>query len=168
MAPFCREPTMPDPKEPAGSEDRTVSKEDGAPSSPDGERIGAYRLEGRLGRGGMGEVFLARDERLGRWVAIKRIRHDSHPAVRERFRREARAAARLNHPAVVQIYDVVEDGSSDAIVMEHAEGRTLARAAGGGAAGAGRRRSVWRARSPTVWPRRTPPGSSIATSRPRT
>ena len=91
----------------------------------DGERIGAYRLEGRLGRGGMGEVFLARDERLGRWVAIKRIRHDSHPAARERFRREARAAARLNHPAVVQIYDVIEDGSSDAIVMEHAEGQTL-------------------------------------------
>ncbi len=120
---------MPDPREPAGSENPTVSMDDGAPSLPDGERIGAYRLEGRLGRGGMGEVFLARDERLGRWVAIKRIRHDSQPAMRERFRREARAAARLNHPAVVQIYDVVEDGSGDAlvdaIIMELAEGRTL-------------------------------------------
>jgi eukaryotic-like serine/threonine-protein kinase len=99
---------MPEPKDP-----------------PEGERIGAYRLEGRLGQGGMGEVFLARDERLGRRVAIKRVHRDSQPAVRERFRREARAAARLNHPAIVQIYDVVEDGSGDAIVMELAEGRTL-------------------------------------------
>ncbi len=93
--------------------------------SLEAERIGAYRLEGRLGQGGMGEVFLACDERLGRRVAIKRVRRDSHPAVRERFRREARAAARLNHPAIVQIYDVVEDGPGDAIVMELAEGRTL-------------------------------------------
>src|SRR5262245_12411595 len=90
-----------------------------------GEQIGVYRLEGWLGEGGMGEVFLARDERLGRRVAIKRVRHGSHPAVRARFRRAARAAARLNHPAIIQIYDVVEDGSADAIVMELAEGRTL-------------------------------------------
>jgi tetratricopeptide (TPR) repeat protein len=96
-----------------------------ASALPPGERIGAYRLERRLGRGGMGEVFLAQDERLGRRVAIKVVRHGASPALRERFRREARAAARLSHPAVVQIYDIVEDGSGDAIVMEHAEGRTL-------------------------------------------
>jgi serine/threonine protein kinase/Flp pilus assembly protein TadD len=89
--------------------------------------IGPYRVERRLGQGGMGEVFLAHDERLGRRVAIKRIREGSAPAVRsERFRREARAAARLSHPAIVQIYDLVEDSAGVAIVMEYVEGRTLA------------------------------------------
>ena len=160
---------MPDPKEPAGSEDRTVSKEDGVSASPDGERIGAYRLEGRLGRGGMGEVFLARDERLGRWVAIKRIRHDiACRPVRERFRREARAAARLNHPAVVQIYDVVEDGSTTPSSWSTRKARPSARCMTAGLAGAGsgdpagardRRRPRRRSR---------PTDSSIATSRPRT
>ena len=96
------------------------------------ERIGAYRLERRLGRGGMGEVFLARDERLGRRVAIKRVRPGAAPSMRERFRREARAAARLNHPAVVQIYDILEDDAGDAIVMEYAEGSTLRELLAGG------------------------------------
>lgn len=92
------------------------------------ERIGAYRLESRLGRGGMGEVFLAWDDRLKRRVAIKRIRQDSaDPGQRrERFRREAQAAAGLSHPAIVQIYDIAEDASGDGIVMEYVEGRTLA------------------------------------------
>ncbi|HYO11703.1 MAG TPA: protein kinase [Thermoanaerobaculia bacterium] len=89
-------------------------------------------MERRLGRGGMGEVFLALDERLGRRVAIKRVRHGASPALRERFRREAKAAARLNHPAVVQIYDILEDGAGDAIVMEYAEGRTLRELLAGG------------------------------------
>ncbi|MES1211087.1 MAG: protein kinase, partial [Acidobacteriota bacterium] len=74
--------------------------------------IGSYRVEKRLGQGGMGEVFLAFDDRLARRVAVKRIR--SGPELdrqSERFRREARVAARLNHPAVVHIYDLVEDGS---------------------------------------------------------
>ncbi|MEA2604850.1 MAG: eukaryotic-like serine/threonine-protein kinase [Acidobacteriota bacterium] len=89
--------------------------------------IGPYRVERRLGQGGMGEVFLAHDDRLGRRVAIKRIREGSAPAIRsERFRREARAAARLSHPAIVQIYDLVEDSAGVAIVMEYVEGRTLA------------------------------------------
>jgi tetratricopeptide (TPR) repeat protein/predicted Ser/Thr protein kinase len=88
--------------------------------------IGPYRLARRLGRGGMGEVFLAWDERLGRRVAVKRILRDTpRPEDRERFRREARAAARLSHPAVVQVYDFVEDDTGDAIVLEYVEGRTL-------------------------------------------
>jgi serine/threonine-protein kinase len=88
--------------------------------------IGPYRLARRLGRGGMGEVFLAWDERLGRRVAVKRIPRDT-PSFqeRERLSREARAAARLSHPAVVQVYDFVEDASGDAIVLEYVEGRTL-------------------------------------------
>ncbi len=92
------------------------------------ERIGAYRVEARLGLGGMGEVLLAWDERLERRVAIKRIRQEAGltSEQRERFRREARLAARLSHSAVVQVYDLISDGPDDAIVMEYVEGRTLA------------------------------------------
>ena len=99
------------------------------------ERLGPYRIERPLGRGGMGEVFLARDERLGRPVAVKRIRHDAPPGAeaRERLRREARAVARLNHPAIVQVYDVLEEGGCDWIVLEYVPGDSLAElvAAGG-------------------------------------
>ncbi|HTG31450.1 MAG TPA: protein kinase [Thermoanaerobaculia bacterium] len=94
------------------------------------DRIGAYRLVRRLGSGGMGEVFLAWDGRLERTVAAKRMRpdRDRGGARRERFRREARAAARLNHPNVVQIFDLVESGdeAGDWIVMEYVQGRSLA------------------------------------------
>lgn len=92
------------------------------------ERIGSYRILGRLGRGGMGEVFLAWDDRLRRKVAIKRIRggdSDLAPALRQRLLREARAAASLNHPAIVQVYDLITDDEGDCIVMEYVEGRTL-------------------------------------------
>jgi serine/threonine protein kinase/tetratricopeptide (TPR) repeat protein len=92
------------------------------------ERIGAYRLESPLGRGGMGEVFLAWDERLERPVAIKRIRHDAFVQghQRERFRREARLAARLSHASIVQVHELVVEESGDAIVMEYVDGPTLA------------------------------------------
>jgi serine/threonine-protein kinase len=76
----------------------------------------------------MGTVVLAFDARLQRHVAIKRIRagHQRNPLARERLRREAAAAATLNHPAVVQVHDILEDASGEAIVMEYVEGRTLA------------------------------------------
>lgn len=92
------------------------------------ERIGPYRLEGLLGVGGMGEVYRAHDERLDRWVALKQISAsgNAYRRMRQRFRREARAAARLNHPAIVQIYDVIEGRGVDWIVMELVEGETLA------------------------------------------
>jgi len=93
------------------------------------ERIGPYRILSRLGAGGMGEVFLAIDERLDRRVALKRIRPTGEPTPdrRERFRREARLAARLNHPAIVQIYDVLTDGDAEILVFEYVEGATLRR-----------------------------------------
>lgn len=98
------------------------------------ERIGPYRVLERLGAGGMGEVFLAYDERLDRRVALKRILPEvgSTPERRERFRREARVAARLNHPAIVQVYDVVAEEDVDTIVMEYVEGKNLRRLAGEG------------------------------------
>jgi serine/threonine-protein kinase len=76
----------------------------------------------------MGEVFLAWDDRLGRRVAIKRIRPDIGLSSnqRERLRREARAAARLSHSAIVQVYELIGDAMGDAIVLEYIEGVTLA------------------------------------------
>jgi len=89
--------------------------------------IGPYRVLEELGAGGMGEVFLAHDARLDRRVAIKRIRPESggRTEARERFRREARLAARLSHPAIVQVYDILQENDSDSIVMEYVEGRNL-------------------------------------------
>jgi len=93
------------------------------------EHIGPYRVTGRLGRGGMGEVFSGYDDRLDRPVALKRILGDSHDPQKalERFRREARAAARLSHPAIVRIYDWVDCEDQHWLVMELVEGRTLDR-----------------------------------------
>jgi serine/threonine protein kinase/tetratricopeptide (TPR) repeat protein len=110
---------------PSAESERMQEPEHALPS--DTWSIGPYRVEKRLGRGGMGEVFLAWDERLGRRVAIKRIRPGPElERLSERFRREARVAARLSHPSVVHVYDLVEDGSGLSIVMEYVEGRTLA------------------------------------------
>ena len=89
-------------------------------------RIGPYQILERIGAGGMGEVFLAYDARLDRRVAIKRIRPGPvSPVSRERFRREARLAARLSHSAIVQVYDILEEEESEYIVMEYVEGTTL-------------------------------------------
>ncbi|MCA9712714.1 MAG: serine/threonine protein kinase, partial [Myxococcales bacterium] len=89
-------------------------------------RIGRYTIEHRLGSGGMGEVYLAHDEILDRSVAVKVISGiDPDPAAKERFLTEARAAARLNHPNVVSVF---EFGAVDAqlfIVMEYVPGTTL-------------------------------------------
>jgi eukaryotic-like serine/threonine-protein kinase len=90
--------------------------------------IGDYQVLGVLGSGGMGTVVLALDARLQRHVAIKRLRAGSEmsPLARERLRREAVAAATLNHPALVKVHHILEEESGDAIVMEYVEGRTLA------------------------------------------
>ncbi|MEM8933722.1 MAG: serine/threonine protein kinase, partial [Acidobacteriota bacterium] len=73
------------------------------------DRIGSYRIVRSIALGGMGQVLLAHDEGLDRPVAIKRLRPEASldPERRERFRREARLAAGIDHPAIVRIYDVV-------------------------------------------------------------
>ena len=87
-----------------------------------------YELHRRLGRGGMAEVFLARDQLLDRPVAVKVLFPEfaTDPAFVERFRREAQAAANLNHPNIVGVYDWGEEDGTYFIVMEYVEGRTLA------------------------------------------
>jgi class 3 adenylate cyclase/tRNA A-37 threonylcarbamoyl transferase component Bud32/tetratricopeptide (TPR) repeat protein len=91
------------------------------------DRIGPYRLEEQIGSGGMGVVYRAYDERLDRWVAVKFIQPGKHEdkVGRERLRREARASARLSHPAIVRIFDMVQTEDGDGIVMELVEGKTL-------------------------------------------
>ncbi|MFF7161453.1 Stk1 family PASTA domain-containing Ser/Thr kinase [Streptomyces sp. NPDC008086] len=92
---------------------------------------GRYELGQVLGRGGMAEVYLAHDTRLGRTVAVKTLRADlaRDPSFQARFRREAQSAASLNHPAIVAVYDTGEDYIDNVsipyIVMEYVDGSTL-------------------------------------------
>lgn len=90
------------------------------------DKVGPYRLESLLGRGGMGEVYRAWDDRLARSVALKRLTGRQSRERRQRFQTEARALAGLNHPAIVQIYDLVEEGGDLWMVMELVAGTTLA------------------------------------------
>lgn len=95
-----------------------------------GSTIGPYRVGRRIGGGGMGEVFLAWDPRLEREVAVKRIRSrgeesGSDPERRARFRHEARITAALNHPAIVQVFDLITEGDADHLVMEFVPGLSL-------------------------------------------
>ena len=96
--------------------------------------IGPYRVVERLGAGGMGEVYLAVDTRLNRKVALKYLSDPSLdvPRARERLLREARAAAQITHPNIAAIYDILDSGAHPCIVMEYAQGDTLARIAARG------------------------------------
>ena len=94
-----------------------------------GRRLRQYLITASLGRGGMGEVWLARDTTLERDVAIKTLpaAGDTDAAIRkERFFREARAASALNHPNIITIYEINSDEAVDFIAMEYVDGRTLA------------------------------------------
>src|SRR5499425_2099929 len=92
---------------------------------------GRYELDGIVGRGGMAEVFRARDIRLDRVVGVKTLRDDlaRDQTFQARFRREAQSAASLNHPSIVAVYDTGEDNTGGShipyIVMEYVDGRTL-------------------------------------------
>src|SRR4051794_1579968 len=92
-----------------------------------GVSLGPYEILSLIGEGGMGEVWRARDRRIGRDVAVKVLPEDfaaNDPAVR-RFEQEARAAGALNHPGLVTIFDVGTTEGSPYIVMELLEGKTL-------------------------------------------
>ncbi len=91
------------------------------------EKLGPYRLLRLLGRGGMGEVWLAHDTKLDREVAIKLMRRElmAREDAVKRFYREARAVARLNHPNIVQVYAIGEEGPIIYMVMEYVDGETV-------------------------------------------
>ena len=94
----------------------------------EGRRIGPYEITARIGAGGMGEVYLARDTRLDRAVAIKVLPSSvsDDRRSRDRLEREARAVATLNHPNICTLHDVGSHDGVDFLVMEHLDGETLA------------------------------------------
>src|ERR1700684_691087 len=93
-----------------------------------GTKLGPYEIQSPLGAGGMGEVYRARDTRLGRDVAIKVLPAHlySNPDLRQRMEREARSISSLNHPNICTLHDIGSQDGVDFLVMEHLEGETLA------------------------------------------
>ena len=100
-----------------------------------GEQLGAYRILNQLGAGGMGEVYLAEDTRLGRQVALKLLPAEftADPERLRRFEREARATSALNHPNIITIYEIAEVGGIHFIATEFVAGETLRQRMAGGA-----------------------------------
>ena len=92
-----------------------------------GTRLGQYEIVDRLGSGGMGEVYRARDTRLGRDVAVKALSGElsSDPQRLSRFQAEARSASALNHPSIVTIHEIGQEAATPFIVMELVDGKTL-------------------------------------------
>src|SRR5262245_36636472 len=94
--------------------------------TPAGTLIGTYRIESKLGEGGMGVVFRALDPKLNRPVAIKFLADDvADAAARRRFQREAQTASSLNHPHILTVYDVGEIDERQYLVCEYVDGGTL-------------------------------------------
>ena len=97
-----------------------------------GDKLGPYEILAPIGKGGMGEVYRARDTRLRREVAVKVLPQSfATEAARERFQREARAASALNHPNICVVYDVGEAAGHPFLVMELLGGKTLRENIGG-------------------------------------
>src|SRR5262249_15804399 len=92
-----------------------------------GSRLGPYEILSPLGAGGMGEVYKARDTRLGRDVAIKVLPQQLSPSpeARQRFEREAATISQLSHPHICALYDVGREGETEYLVMELLAGETL-------------------------------------------
>ncbi len=97
-----------------------------------GQTLGHYRIESKLGEGGMGVVYKALDSHLDRPIAIKVLRPEAvtNPERKRRFVQEAKAASALNHPNILHIYDIDQSGGVDFIAMEYVEGQTLDRLIG--------------------------------------
>ncbi len=92
-----------------------------------GTTLGPYQIDAPLGAGGMGEVYKATDTRLDRTVAIKVLPEHvaADPDLKQRFEREARTVAALNHPHICTLFDIGREGETDFLVMEYLEGETL-------------------------------------------
>ena len=92
-----------------------------------GQQIGSIRIDRPLGEGGMGEVYLGFDEKLERRVAVKTLRTSQRldADAKARLVREARLLSKLGHPAICQIYDLIEGEGADYLVLEYVQGRTL-------------------------------------------
>jgi len=112
------------PVDPDGTGDRFTQ---GAPEFAAGTVVGHYTIQERIGAGGMGQVYLARDTLLNRSVALKFMssRDQGDPALKRRFMREARAAASISHPNIVTIFEVSEHDGRPFIAMERVEGRSV-------------------------------------------
>ncbi len=93
-----------------------------------GTTLGPYQIDAPLGAGGMGEVYKATDTRLDRTVAIKVLPEHvaADPDLKQRFEREARTVAALNHPHICTLFDIGREGETDFLVMEYLDGETLA------------------------------------------
>src|SRR5262249_40380465 len=109
---------MPDP----APLERDLSPRAGLFPGVDGVLAGRFHIEARLGAGGMGEVYRARDTTLRRLVAIKRTRRAASETDRKRFLHEGQRASALNHPGIAAIYDVFTEDGEVYLVMEYVEG----------------------------------------------
>ncbi len=114
--------------ESGSSDDRAIGRSGARMTIGSGSRLGPYEILSRLGAGGMGEVWRARDTRLERTVAIKILppHLSSSPEVRQRFEREAKTISQLSHPHICALHDVGREGPIEYLVMEYLEGETLA------------------------------------------
>ena len=130
-----------------------------------GTQLGPYEIVAPLGAGGMGEVYRARDTRLGREVAVKVLpQHlSANPEIRARFEREAKTVSSLNHPHICALHDVGREGEIDYLVMELVEGETLAERLIRGPLPLDRGAALSAGRSPTRSTGRTGPASSTGT-----
>jgi serine/threonine protein kinase len=129
-----------------------------------GTKLGPYEITGAVGAGGMGEVYRARDTRLGRDVAIKVLPEAfaKDAILKERFEREAKTISSLNHPHICTLYDVGHQNGTDYLVMELLEGESLAARVAKGPLPSWRR-CGWGRRLPTLWSAPTARGSCTAT-----